>query len=166
MAVVDMARQQAAKQARGLAHPQRFMGLYVTMWCGWPADGVRRGLPSVTHSCLGRGNCPLHCEAAHSTADGKHSIGVKALKYCSIGSHRLLLRLQEAECFVRAASLPVHKALVWTFLAQRATQRVRSWLLPNHLGPQQVQSCSACLCYSAHHRMQRSCPIIDGRMEL
>lgn len=35
---------------------------------------------------------------------------------------------QEAECFVRAASLPVHKALVWTFLGQRATQRVRPWL--------------------------------------
>jgi len=32
---------------------------------------------------------------------------------------------QEAECFVKAASLPVHKALVWTFLASRSTQRVR-----------------------------------------
>lgn len=34
-------------------------------------------------------------------------------------------RVQEAECFVRAASLPVHKALVWVFLGQRSTQRVR-----------------------------------------
>jgi enoyl-CoA hydratase/3-hydroxyacyl-CoA dehydrogenase len=68
-----MARQQAAKQARGLAHPQLCL------------DAVQAGIERGGHAGL----------------------------------------QTEAECFVRAASLPVHKALVWTFLGQRATQRVK-----------------------------------------
>ena len=38
-------------------------------------------------------------------------------------SRFLVLRTQEAEAFAEAASLPTHKALVYTFLARRSTQK-------------------------------------------
>ena len=130
VAVVGMARQQAAKQARGLAHPQLCL------------DAVQAGIERGGHAGLQtvRFAAWLMCSGA-SRLVGRAQLDAQqgCVRSCS---HRpephatCHFRLQEAECFVRAASLPVHKALVWTFLGQRATQRVRSRVAPNSLGRQ------------------------------
>jgi len=73
MQIIEFARAQAAKQAKGLQHPQLYLDAVEA--------GLRRGGP----------------------------VGLDA----------------EAEAFAKAASLPAHKGLVYTFLARTSTQKVK-----------------------------------------
>ncbi len=132
MAIIEFARAEANRKARGLQHPQ----LCLDAIQAGVADGGMAGLKKVsartcTHTHTHRhtrahrrtpGIRPQHAQIWQTPSASK--LINQSMCVCVYVCARVCVA-QEGECFAKAASLDTHKALVHIFFAQRATKKVR-----------------------------------------